>query len=75
MVSERGSQWSEWVIAVALSGGLLLGGLAATFINGAFFPDAGAVVQLAVWTVVLLAFGGAAALLSVLRLKRLDADR
>ncbi len=75
MEPERGSRWKDWVTWVALTGGLLLGGLVANLLAAAFFPEASFVVQLAVWTVVVLAFGLGAVLVTALRLRRLEADR
>ncbi len=75
MKREPGRRWKDWVNWVALTGGLLLGGLVANLINGTFFPAAGFAVQLAVWSVVLLACGLAAVLVTALRLNRLDLDR
>ncbi len=75
MNHEPGSRWKDWVNWVALTGGLLLGGLVANLVNGAFFPAAGFAVQLGVWAVVALACGLAAVLVTALRLKRLELDR
>ena len=70
-----GSRWKEWVNWVALTGGLLLGGLVGEAIISAFLAGAGFAVQLAVWSAVALACGLAALVVTALRLKRLDPDR
>lgn len=75
MPREPGSRWKEWVNWVALTGGLLLGGLVGDVITGAFFPAAGFAVQLAVWSAVVLACALAALFVTAMRLRRLDADR
>ena len=75
MGREPGSRWKEWVNWVALTGGLLLGGLVAEVIAGAFLAGAGFAVQLAVGSAVMLACGFAALFVTALRLKRLDPDR
>ncbi len=70
---EPGSRWKEWVNWVALTGGVLLGGLVADVITGAFLAGTSFVVSLAVWAAIVLACGFAALFITGLRLRRLDA--
>ena len=76
MGREPGSRWKEWVNWVALTGGLLLGGLVGDVIaSTGILAGAGFAVQLAVWSAVVLACGLAALFVTALRLRRLDPDR
>lgn len=75
MTREPGSRWKEWVNWVALTGGLLAGGLLGNVITGAFFPTAGFAVQLAVWSAISLACAFAALFVTATRLRRLDQYR
>ncbi len=75
MKREPGSRWKDWVIWMALFGGVILGGLVGQVIIGVFLAGADFAVQEAVWAAVVLAFCGAAYFITTLRLKRLDLER
>lgn len=75
MNRDPGNRWRDRVNWVALTGGVLLGGLAGNVVDGAFFAGAGFAAQLAVWSAISLACGLVAVLVTALRLKRLDRDR
>ncbi len=75
MKREPGGRWRDWVYWVAMTGGLLLGGLLGNVATGVFLAGAGFVAQLAVWTGITLACGLAAVFITAIRLRRIEQDR
>ncbi len=75
MECEPGSRGREWVVWMAMIGGLILGGLVADLATGAFLQQAGFFAHLAVWALIVVAFGLGGVVVITLRFRRLDAER